>query len=230
MRKAINFFRSYYEVAKELNDKDRLKFYDAIMNKQFENIDIELEGMVKFAYLSQKHSIDAQIKGYFDKTNDPMFKPIKGGLVDPSVGGKKGGSVDPSVQEKEKEKEEVQDVISFSERKNKFLAWFNLQIKINLNREGKFRTLSKEAENNLKKVLELKYTNTELSIAFKNMCKNKWAVENNNVTPNHFLRIANLEKYINDNGIKSDVLFVTPEGVEITDSHVLHVYQQTGKV
>lgn len=29
---------------------------------------------------------------------------------------------------------------------------------------------------------------------------------------------------------KKDVLFVTPEGIEITDSHVLHVYQQTGKV
>jgi hypothetical protein len=29
---------------------------------------------------------------------------------------------------------------------------------------------------------------------------------------------------------KKDVLFVTPEGVEITDLHVLHVYQQTGKV
>jgi len=29
---------------------------------------------------------------------------------------------------------------------------------------------------------------------------------------------------------KSNVLFVTPEGVEITDPHVLYTYQQTGKV
>lgn len=29
---------------------------------------------------------------------------------------------------------------------------------------------------------------------------------------------------------KKDVLFVTPEGIEITDPHVLHVYQQTGKI
>ena len=61
MRKAINFFRSYYDIAKELNDKDRLSFYDAIMNKQFENIEPILSGMSKFAYLSQKHSIDSQI-------------------------------------------------------------------------------------------------------------------------------------------------------------------------
>lgn len=40
---------------------------------------------------------------------------------------------------------------------------------------------------------------------------------------------SNKSKFSNSNQ-KKDVLFVTPEGVEITDSHVLHVYQQTGKV
>ena len=66
-RKAFNFFHSYYDVGKELNDKDRLQFYDALLKKQFENIDSELSGMAKFAYISQSHSIEAQIKGYFDK-------------------------------------------------------------------------------------------------------------------------------------------------------------------
>lgn len=89
------------------------------------------------------------------------------------------------------------DSISFKERKNKFLSWFNSQIKINLNREGKFRTLSKQTENNLKKVLEINYSSTELTKAFKNMCKNEWVIENNQATPDHFLRIGNLEKYIN---------------------------------
>lgn len=89
------------------------------------------------------------------------------------------------------------DTLSFKERKNKFLAWFNSQIKINLNREGKFRTLSKQTENNLKKVLEINYSSIELTKAFKNMCKNEWVIENNQVTPDHFLRISNLEKYIN---------------------------------
>ncbi len=53
MRKAFNFYRSYWEVANELNDKDRLAFYDALLKKQFTNEDTELNGMVKFAYLSQ---------------------------------------------------------------------------------------------------------------------------------------------------------------------------------
>jgi hypothetical protein len=29
------------------------------------------------------------------------------------------------------------------------------------------------------------------------MCKNNWVIENNMITPDHFLRIDNFEKYIN---------------------------------
>jgi hypothetical protein len=110
MRKAINFFRSYFEVAKELNDKDRLAFYDALLNKQFENIEPNLKGMANFAYISQKHSIDAQVKGYFDKTKDEQFSPNQ----PPSVGATQPPYLQEKGQEKEKEKvkekEEVQVV------------------------------------------------------------------------------------------------------------------------
>ena len=108
MRKAINFFRSYFEVAKELNDKDRLAFYDALLNKQFENIEPKLKGMANFAYISQKHSIDAQVKGYFDKTKDEQFNPNQ----PPLVGAKQPPYLQEKGQEKEKvkEKEEVQVV------------------------------------------------------------------------------------------------------------------------
>ena len=101
MRKAINFFRSYYDIAKELSDKDRLLFYDAILNKQFENIEPILTGMAKFAYLSQKHSIDTQIKGYYDKTKDEKFNPIQ----PPTV----GAIQPPSLQVQEEEKEQVKE-------------------------------------------------------------------------------------------------------------------------
>ena len=96
MRKAFNFYRSYYDVAKELSKKDREEFLMALLQKQFEGIEPKLEGMAKFAYLSQQHSIDSQVKGYEDKTKEKLI-PIEGG----SVGGTEGGS----VQEKEKEKE-----------------------------------------------------------------------------------------------------------------------------
>ena len=194
MRKAFNFYKSYYDVAKELNDKDRLLFFDALMKKQFENIESNLNGLVKFAYLSQKHSIDSQVKGYFDKTKDPMFDPCQGGI--------KGGYYTPAIQEKEegKEKEEVQ-YVSFEDRVNKFLLWFNNQKEKNGFKKGNFSVLSKTTENNFKKIIKTNYSLDQLNTAFNNMCNNKWVIENNKITPDHFLRIDNFEKYMNQEDV-----------------------------
>ena len=109
-RKAFNFYRSYYEIAKELPPKDRDAFIWALLEKQFENKETELKGLAKFAYISQKHSIDRQIKGYLDKLDGLKNpNPTKDPTKDPTEGGKQGGTqapnVDPSLQEKEKEKE-----------------------------------------------------------------------------------------------------------------------------
>lgn len=103
MRKAFNFYRSYWDVANELNDKERLEFYDALLKREFTGEESELSGMVKFAYLSQKHSIDKQVEGYVSKTI--KLHPNE----DPWQGGVKGGCVDPSVQEKEEEEEKGQE-------------------------------------------------------------------------------------------------------------------------
>lgn len=103
-RMLFKFYSSFYDVAKELNDKDRLAFYDALMKRQFTGIETELNGMAKFAYISQKHSIDKQIEGW-------EFK-MKATLSDTIQGGTQGGVKDPSVQEevKEKVKEKVEEV------------------------------------------------------------------------------------------------------------------------
>jgi hypothetical protein len=120
MRQAFNFYRSYWEVAKELNDKDRLAFYDALLTRQFTGQETDLNGLVKFAYLSQKHSIDKQIKGYEDKTKRPLLDPSQ----HPSQGGTQGGTQGPSVQEKEKGKEQGKEqgkvIVNIDERKLKF--------------------------------------------------------------------------------------------------------------
>jgi len=193
MRKAFNFYRSYWEVANELNDTDRLAFYDALLTRQFTGKEIELKGLVKFAYLSQKHSIDKQIKGYEDKTKNTLNYPIE----DPTQGGTQGGKVDPSVQEKEKEKEKEQlYIVPFQERVNKFLIWFNSEFTKHGKQQAKFRTLNNQTESNLKKLLD-KYLTNEWSIAFENMVNNNWVIENKNATPDHFLRPANFEKYLN---------------------------------
>jgi hypothetical protein len=99
MRKAFKFYRSYWEVAQELNDKERLKFYDALLLKQFTGQDLPVDGMSKFAILSQRHSIDLQIDGYV-----AQFKK-KHPNEDPWQGVMQGVITTPLVQEKEKEKE-----------------------------------------------------------------------------------------------------------------------------
>ena len=117
MRKAFNFYRSYWDVANELNDKERLEFYDALLKREFTGEESELSGMVKFAYLSQKHSIDNQIFGYVSQMNK------KHPNQDPWQGGVKGGDVAPSLQEKEKVKEKVEvkvELENIEDRKQKF--------------------------------------------------------------------------------------------------------------
>jgi hypothetical protein len=189
MRKTFNFYRSYWDVANELNDKDRLAFYDALMKRQFTGVETDLEGMVKFAYLSQKHSIDRQIEGFENKTKTP--------LQDPTEGGTQGGTEAPTVQLKEKEKEkEEYTKVPFQERVNKFLNWFNAEFVKHGKQQAKFRTLNAQTESNLKKLLD-KYTTEEWCLAFENMICNTWVIENKNATPDHFLRLANFEKYLN---------------------------------
>ena len=195
MRKAFNFYRSYWDVANELNDKDRLAFYDALLTRQFTGKEIELTGISKFAYISQKHSIDAQIKGYEDKTKQKINIPIE----DPTQGGAQGGIEAPLVQEKEKGKEKEKEqlhIIPFQERVNKFLIWFNSEFTKHGKQQAKFRTLNNQTESNLKKLLD-KYLTDEWSVAFENMINNIWVIENKNATPDHFLRPANFEKYLN---------------------------------
>ena len=84
-RKGFNFFRSYWDVYNELEDKDKLAFIDALLNKQFLGINpTDLKGMAKFAYISQTNSIDSQVKGYEDKTGvklNPCQPPTEGGVL-----------------------------------------------------------------------------------------------------------------------------------------------------
>ena len=76
-RLVFKFYKSYYDVAQELDNENRLAFYDALMKRQFTGEETELKGMSKFAYISQKHNIDAQVKGYVDKYNSsPIVPPI----------------------------------------------------------------------------------------------------------------------------------------------------------
>jgi hypothetical protein len=87
-------------------------------------------------------------------------------------------------------------IVPFQERVNSFLNWFNLEFLKHDKPQAKFRTLNNQTESNLKKLLD-KYTTQEWSYAFSNMIKSEWVIESKNATPDHFLRPANFEKYVN---------------------------------
>ena len=110
-RKGFNFFRSYYDVYNELeNDKDKVAFIDALLDRQFLGIKpLELKGMAKFAYISQTNSIDSQVKGYEDKT---------GIILHPTVGG--CDTPTEQLQVEVQEKVEVKEKEDIDSRKLKF--------------------------------------------------------------------------------------------------------------
>jgi phage terminase small subunit len=116
-RLAFNFYRSYYEIALELPEDDRLVFLMAIFEMQFNgNEPTDLKGMAKFAFKSQRHSLIKQLEGY--KSGKNGGRPPKGtqkgnhkgietippkGTPNQEKGEEKG-----EVQEKEKEKDKVE--------------------------------------------------------------------------------------------------------------------------
>jgi hypothetical protein len=179
MRKGFNFYRSYYDVAKELNDKDRLAFYDALVKRQFTGVETELTGIAKFAFLSQKHSIDKQIQGYIDKTKDP--------LLDPSAGGRQGGSVEPSVQVEEKEKEKEEYTIDFEA----LLQYVNNAFGRN------FRVVNNDVKAKYKRLFKNGYEKSDILKAINNCKEDKWHKENNYqyCTLEYFSRPATIDKY-----------------------------------
>jgi hypothetical protein len=102
-RDGFTFYKSYYDVFKELSDKDKIQFIEALLDKQFIGKEpTELKGMANFAYLSQKHSIDKQVKGWEDK---------KGMKLTPLPRVAERVEISPCQQEEEKEQEqgEVQE-------------------------------------------------------------------------------------------------------------------------
>jgi len=119
-RKAFNFYKSYFDTASELEDKDRLAFYDALILRQFTGLETELKGMAKFAYISQKHSIDSQVAGFETKTKAQLNQGLPINLPPPTVGGTQGGTEPPTVQGEEKGKEKGKEKEDIDSRKLKF--------------------------------------------------------------------------------------------------------------
>lgn len=74
-RLVFKFYKSYFDTAKLLDDKNRLAFYDALLEKQFNFIEPTLTGLAELVYVSQKHNIDSQVNGWLEKIKSMGIEP-----------------------------------------------------------------------------------------------------------------------------------------------------------
>ena len=189
MREAFNFYRSYFDILEELPDDDKLLFLKALLEKQFKGIDpIGLTGLSKFAYISQKHSIDKQVKGY---------ERAKNTVLSESVPPKGSPSIPPNGSLAGSPPKEVQVEVQVEEEYNKrdaekwFIDWFNDSMATIKGKKGKYK-LNDKIKKQLHARIKEGYKSESFIHAFKAISK---------------------DQYHSDKGFK----FLTPEFITRTD-------------
>lgn len=187
-REAFNFYRSYYDVFKLLStQKEKAEFITALLERQFEGIEpTNLKGQVLFAYTSQQHSINKQVKGWEDK------KGIK--LTPLGKGGAEGGSDTPYQQEQEKEQEEEQERRKTPKVDFDFDGYLNF---INKTLGKRYRVICDKTKKEIPKRLKQGYTKKQIEWAILNVKNVQIHVDNNyfHCTPEFFSREKTLQQY-----------------------------------
>lgn len=211
-RALFKFYSSYYDVAQELDDKDRLAFYDALMTRQFTGIEVELKGMAKFAFISQKHSIDKQVEGWEFKMKTTLNnEPIEGGI--------QGGIKGPCIQEEVKEKEEVKEEL-FTPTKVEKLD-FDLLLKYLNKKTGRnYRVVADKIKTKYTGILKQGYTKEDIKTAIDNAVKASNHIDSNfqYLTMEFFSRSDKLDMY----SAKKETLDTKPQKTAITYSGPFH--------
>ena len=107
-KKAINYYKSFYDVSKDLNQKQFYDFNMAIYKVMFfeEHIDeiVFTDKVLNLLWKSVKHSVRASVDGYCTKKGTPyntLFDPLTKPLNKPLANNEQ-------VQEQEQEQEQVQ--------------------------------------------------------------------------------------------------------------------------
>ena len=115
-KKAINYYSSFFEVSKELTQKQFYEFNMAIYEVMFfeKHInDVEFKDqLLTILWKSVKHSIEASVQGYCTKKSipyDECFTPLDNPLTNPL-----DNKNNEQEQEKEQEQEQVQYVVGQS--------------------------------------------------------------------------------------------------------------------
>lgn len=88
-RDAFTFYKSFYEAAQEMPDKDRLAFYDAVIKYAFTGAETPLKGIAKMAFTLAKPNLDSGLAGY--KGGKGGGRGNKKGVLQKEGENKKGG-------------------------------------------------------------------------------------------------------------------------------------------
>jgi hypothetical protein len=93
---------------------------------------------------------------------------------------------------------EIVDARGLTQKQTAFLTWFNSMMLKHKNVNGKFRSMTKTDKNNLRNLRAAYEDITDWEKAFVSMTKSKWVIDNNKCTVDHFLRMDNFVKYLNE--------------------------------
>jgi len=153
MRKAFNFYQSYWEQIKLLNDKQKLEIFNAICKVQFLEVNIEditfNNNILNIVWVGIKHSIDTSLKGFLSKQK-ALGNDIKAPLT-------KGGIEAPYQQVQGEEQEEVkgeEQCFVHSDFKECFNKWLTYKkekkqtYKSEISIESAYNNLIKLSKNN----------------------------------------------------------------------------------
>jgi hypothetical protein len=174
-RKQFKFYRSYFDIISELeNDNDKLNYLLSILEFQFNGIELPLKGMAKFAFKSQKHSLERQLKGFIDATSNetpletPLETTLRGADSIPIEQTPLGIINNKEVIIKDKKESEIiKDCKNnvFTESLNDFNKWIELweRWKKYKYEQHKDKYKSQDSENTAAKKL-LQYSNNDYSI------------------------------------------------------------------
>lgn len=206
-RKAFNFLRSYYDVLNELkDDKDKLNFLLAIIDKQFLDEDPEgLNFVVNLCYESQRHAIESSVNGWKRANKDTPITTL--GTTPPTPLGTDPETLPKEEEEEEKEEEELSlpskpkpEIKTAFENEDQLINWFNRGKKHHTGKAGRTKLLSTTDSNNFKKLNKV-YSKTDFYKALESFCKSDYLKTNVQLfTLTHFLRNDNFNKYLESYG------------------------------
>lgn len=123
----VMIYRSFWEAAQALPDKDRLAFWDAVIGYALDGVEPELSGMAKVAFILARPNIDSRNEMICagKKGGRPKKETSERGVIENEKGGflelEKGGFEKSKSKEEEEVEEEVKDIKKEIKERKRFV-------------------------------------------------------------------------------------------------------------